>query len=129
MYMVDLKLVSCEKKYWDFIRVLRNCNIGFVEQVNITSDQQNTYMSKYNQFYWIGLKDDIPVGFVGHIEGDIRIAVDPDYQNCGIGSFLLNEFIKLNPDTFAKVKIGNEASIRLFEKCGFKKKFYLMEKS
>ena len=38
------------------------------------------------------------------------------------------EITKINPFAHAKVKLDNEASLRLFEKCGFKKKFYLLEK-
>jgi L-amino acid N-acyltransferase YncA len=28
---------------------------------------------------------------------------------------------------FAKVKVDNEASLKLFESCGFKKKFYILK--
>lgn len=41
---------------------------------------------------------------------------------------MINELIKFHPDAFEKVKLDNEASIRLFESCGFKKKYYLLEK-
>ena len=40
----------------------------------------------------------------------------------------LNEIMKIYPDAFAKIKIENEASLRLFESCGFKKKYYILEK-
>ena len=53
--MVDKKLVNCIEKYWDFVRVLRNTNTGFVEQVSITSEQQNKYMSKHSDNYKICL--------------------------------------------------------------------------
>ena len=36
--------------------------------------------------------------------------------------------MEMNADAFAKVKIENEASMRLFEACGFKKKYYILEK-
>jgi RimJ/RimL family protein N-acetyltransferase len=41
---------------------------------------------------------------------------------------MINEIMKLHPDAFAKVKLDNEASLRLFEKCGFKKRYYLLER-
>ena len=33
-----------------------------------------------------------------------------------------------HPASEAKVKIENEASIKLFESCGFKKKYYILER-
>jgi RimJ/RimL family protein N-acetyltransferase len=41
---------------------------------------------------------------------------------------MVNEIMKSHPNAQAKVKIQNEASRKLFEKCGFKMKYYLMEK-
>ena len=32
------------------------------------------------------------------------------------------------PNAMFKVKLDNEASVRLFESCGFKKKYYILEK-
>jgi len=32
------------------------------------------------------------------------------------------------PTSIAKVKIENEASLRLFESCGFKRKYFILEK-
>jgi len=49
MYMVkNLKLVECEEKYWEFIRLLRidpqNLS-GFVQTSDITPQQQKQYMT------------------------------------------------------------------------------------
>ena len=41
---------------------------------------------------------------------------------------MINELMKKHPEAIAKVKLDNEASIGLFEKAGFKKKYYLLEK-
>ena len=73
--MVDKKLVNCIEKYWDFVRVLRNTNIGFVEQVNITSEQQNKYMAKHSDNYKICLVNNVPAGFIGIVDNDIRFAL------------------------------------------------------
>ena len=74
------------------------------------------------------MQADNPVGFVGQIDGDIRVAVDPEYQGKGVGKFMINQIMKLHPESIAKVKLGNEASIRLFESCGFEKKYYILER-
>ena len=41
---------------------------------------------------------------------------------------MINKLMKRHPSAFAKVKIENEASMNLFEACGFKKKYYILEK-
>ena len=56
--MDELKLIVCEKKYWEFIRTLRSddrVQEGFIQRVNITKDQQIEYMKKYNDNYYICL--------------------------------------------------------------------------
>ena len=52
----------------------------------------------------------------------------PDFQKRGIGKFMINELMARHPQSVAKVKIENEASLRLFESAGFKKKYYILEK-
>ncbi len=41
---------------------------------------------------------------------------------------MINELMKLRPNSYAKVKLDNNASVKLFESCGFKKKYFLMER-
>jgi len=123
--------VENEEKYWEFIRKLRtNEEViqGFVQQGDINPEQQEIYMKKYGHMYYICILDDKPVGFIGVIDRDIRVATHPDFQKRGVGKFMINELMKLHPDSLAKVKVDNQASLRLFESCGFTKKFYLLEK-
>jgi len=78
--------------------------------------------------YRIAKGDGNPAGYVGVIEDDIRVCTHPDYQGKGIGKFMINEIMNEEPTAFAKVKMDNEASIKLFEACGFTKKFYILTK-
>lgn len=117
-----MELVKNEEKYWDFIRKLRTdpeIQHGFVEQVEITPDQQAKYMAKYNDCYYICLFIEKPIGFVGEVDGDIRVAVIHSYHKRGVGKFMINELMKLRPDSYAKMKHDNIASKKLFESCGF----------
>jgi len=126
-----MKLVKNEPRYYEFIRQLRNNEAvkgGFVHQEEITPQQQQIYMKKHSSSYYICLLGETPVGFVGQIGDDIRVATHPDFQGKNIGSFMINELMKKFPSSYAKVKIENEASLKLFEKCGFKKKYYILEK-
>ena len=129
--MVNRTLVKNDPQYWEFIRKLRNMDgvrQGFVSQQEIDPIEQARYMLKHNNDYWICLVDEIPAGYVGVIDNDIRVATHPDFQGKGVGAFMIDEIMKINPFAHARVKIDNEASLRLFEKCGFKKKFYLLER-
>jgi len=126
-----MELIKNGPKFWEFIRNLRNLEgvkQGFIEQKEITAVEQAEYMLKYNNEYWICLVDGKPAGYVGVIDDDIRVATHPDFQGQGVGSFMINQIMQLHPAAHAKVKLENEASLRLFEKCGFRKKFYLLER-
>ena len=126
------KFVKNEKKYWNFIRELRNdsrVQNGFVDELpQITEEQQNEYMKKYNDIFYVCIEGDLPVGYIRHLDGDIGVCTHPDYWGRGIGSFMIDELMKLHPNSYAKIKLDNEASIRAFEKVGFKKKYYILEK-
>ena len=118
-----MRLVKNEKRYWEFIRNLRNdpeIKVGFIEQGYITQEQQIEYMSTHNDSYYVCLFKGFPVGYVGDIQQDIRLASSPDCKRRGVGSFMLREFMKKRPGAYAKVLIDNEPSIKLFESVGFK---------
>tara|TARA_Y100000034_G_scaffold47685_1_gene58745 strand:+ start:2567 stop:2956 length:390 start_codon:yes stop_codon:yes gene_type:complete len=128
---MTLALVKNGPKFWEFIRNLRNLEgvkEGFVQQKEISSIEQAEYMLRYNNNYWVCLVEKHPAGYVGVIDDDIRVATHPDYQGQGVGAFMINQIVAIHPQAHAKVKLDNEASIRLFEKCGFKKKYYLLER-
>ena len=130
--MGNIILDTCKKEYWEFVRVLRNDRRvldGFIESTYITEQMQVKYMENHSQYYRIALVGNKPAGYVGVIEDDIRICTHPDFQGKGIGKFMINECGEIWPESFAKVKINNEASIKLFEACGFAKKFYVLTKN
>lgn len=125
------ELVECTKDYWEFIRNLRNdtrVTSGFIKSQFISKEMQERYMNLNSINYRILLYDKKPVGYVGVIDDDFRICVDPEYQGKGLAKFMLLEAIKIWPSAMAKIKIGNTASIRLFESCGFEKQFYLLSR-
>ena len=126
-----MKLVKNKYIYWEFIRNLRNLDgvrQGFIEQEYISREHHENYMKKNSTFFYIVLDKSIPICYIGNIDNDIRVATHPDHQGKGAATFAVNELMKIHPKAMAKVKIHNQASLRLFEKCGFKKKYYLLEK-
>lgn len=125
-------LVKNNYIYWEFIRNLRNLDgvrEGFIEQDIISSEDHQEYMKKYSDCFHICLIDKIPAGYVGVIQDDIRVATHPNFQGQGVGKFMINQIMNINPNAYAKVKIDNQASLRLFKACGFEKKYYLLEKT
>ena len=119
----SLKLVQCTEEYWEFVRILRTDprNIdGFIEHNDITVEDQKKYMEKYWKNYWICIDDTGPLGYIGEINGDIRVCADHDVKGQGISKFMVKELLKLRPNVYAKVKIENIPSQKLFESVGFK---------
>lgn len=128
---MKLELVNCNENYYQFIRELRihPDNIqGFIVQGTITSDEQKEYMKKNEKDYYVCLSDKEPVGFVGVIENDIRVATKPEYKKKGIAKFMIDEVMKIYPNAKAKIKSNNVASISLFKSCGFETEFVIMKK-
>lgn len=119
---MELNLVANEEKYYNFIRLLRTHpenQVGFLEKVEITQEQQNDYMSKYGKYYYVCLENEMPLGYVGVVDNDIRICTDPKFKKKGIGFFMLNEVMKIHPNATAKILKNNLSSLNLFTKCGF----------
>ena len=126
-----LELVKNEPKYWEFIRTLRNderVKEGFIQQEEIQPEQHINFMMRYGKYFYLCLADGHPAGFIRVLGEDIGVCTHPDFQKRGVGKFMVNEMMRLEPGSVAKIKLENEASIRLFESCGFVKKYYLLEK-
>ena len=119
-----MRLVKNSEEHWEFIRLLRNNPIvkkGFIEQGHISIMDQDAYMSKYGDHYYVCLIGSMRVGYIGEIDLDIRLAVHPAFQQLGVGLFMLDAFMKIEPEATAKVLVGNEASKKLFLSSGFEK--------
>ena len=124
-----MELVLCNPEYWEIVYSLRiNFKESFLTQKYFSLSEHEEFMSKNSQNYYICLLDKKPIGFIGTVSGDVRIAVCELYQKKGVGKFMLEKFLEKHPKGYARIKIDNEKSIKLFESCGFKKKHYILEK-
>lgn len=125
-----IEIVPNEPRYFEFIRNLRNdprVKDGFIEEGHITQAQQTSYMADHSAEYVVALADGVPAGYGGSVAGDIRVCTHPDFQGRGIGAALVQEVLARFPGSSAKVKAGNEASLRLFESLGFETTYVIME--
>ena len=126
---MKLELVECSEEYWEYVRLLRmNPKVvnSFIQTADISTEQQISYMKNYSCFYRIALLDRKPCGYVGVIDNDIRVCTDPEYQGLGIGKFMIEEIKNIWPNGIAKIKVANEASLKLFESCGYRVEYYLL---
>ena len=117
-----MRLVKNEEKYWEFIRNLRNdpeVKRGFINQTHISKEDQEIYMDLHPDSYYVLLDDNRPVGYIGEVDDDIRLAVSKNEQRRGYARKMLDIFMKLHPRAKAKVLHRNTPSLRLFESCGF----------
>lgn len=123
MVTTKMQLVSCDPKYWEFVRQLRvdpRVQDGFLQQhASITQEQQHRYMTNNSHNYRVCLVDQTPAGYIGVLDNDIRICTHPDFQRRGVAKFMVKAMMQLYPHAVARIKISNKASLALFTRCGF----------
>mgnify|MGYP001176175967 FL=1 len=124
---MELVIKKSENKDWDFIRLLRNqCSDGFFSNEEITTKEHELFMSKHGENHLIAFGESGErIGFIGHVRGDVRLAVSPEHRKKGVAKKMLKCLIDFFPETKmrAQAKKGNEASINTFLSLGWKKKF------
>jgi GNAT superfamily N-acetyltransferase len=123
-----MELVPCTEPYWEFVRLLRmdeRVAHGFIQNADITPEQQKKYMAVHWTKFFIALVDEVPAGFVGCVDDEIRVCTHPDFQKRGVGVFMMREIMKRFPSALAKVKIENEASRRMMEASGLAVRFVI----
>lgn len=76
-------------------------------------------MKNHNKDYKVCILNNIPVGFIGEVDFDLRLAVHERYQNKGVAKYMLKNF-KTKKHTIGKVKKDNIHSKSLFISCGWK---------
>ena len=127
--MLEIRPASYDFEEWKKILNIRNLTRqGFGNTEKISVDTHFYFMKEHYSNYVVALMDDELVGFGGVVADDIRVAVHPDHQGMGIGKNIISFLSFKFPEAFAKVKVDNEASIKLFESCGFEKTWYILEK-
>jgi ribosomal protein S18 acetylase RimI-like enzyme len=115
-----MHLVRVGKDYnlGEYVRYLRNCpdfKSSFIQQEDITEQQQIEYMSTHGEDYWVCYDKWQPVGFIGVVDSDLRLAVHPEYQKYEYGTFMINEMKKMYNFT-VKVRKDNHISQKFFTK-------------
>lgn len=131
-FRTKLRMEECSQEYWEFVRLLRmNAAVkdGFVEDAKISAEDQIQYMKNHALAYRVCLYDQVPCGYIGVVENDLRICVSPEFWGKGVGSFMIEQTKDIWPNPQVKIKFSNIASINLFKKNGFTEKFVILEKN
>jgi len=124
-----MEIVECEVCHWDDVLEIRNENReGFGNSDVIPPEDHFEYMTRHSKNYLICVHLKKVIGFIGHLENDIRLGTRKEHQRRGVAKLMVESFMEKYPEAFAKIKLDNEASLKLFEKCGFKKKYFVLEK-
>lgn len=120
---MTMRLVAYEPTYLMTVYNIRtdpaNAD-GFFDKRPIDLHTHMSFMATHGKDYRICLYDDTPVGFIGCVNDDIRIGVDPACKNLGVGTFMLTSTRILWPTAKAKILRHNYPSLMLFQKCGWK---------
>lgn len=114
-----LDLVRVAPQHYDFVRNLRmdpRVSGSFLEEANITEEDQQKYMDEHGRNYYVCLSYGTPVGYAGVVENDIRICTQPEYFGIGVASFMLEFIKKMYPHATGQIKGDNYPSQRLFDK-------------
>jgi len=115
-----MQLIPITGDYYEFVREMRMHpkNVaGFLEDADISPEDQIEYMKKYGENYFVALSQGEPVGYVGVIDNDIRICTHPQHQGKGVGRFMLSEIMKLYPQATGQILKENLSSRKLFNFC------------
>lgn len=132
--MVVIKKVNSIKDFLYILELRNNSKDNFFNTNLISKEEHLKFMDTYKDMYYIAydINDDnkIKLGFIGHVNGDIRLVVEPTFRNKGFGSKIIQKFLEIDHEQNlkAQIKIENISSINAFKKAGFKPKYIVMEK-
>ena len=109
---------------WEFISEVRNASSEcFFSEGYIYPDEHEDFMKKHGINYFVGRNQNDKIGFIGEVDGDIRLAIAPRFRGKRLATAMLIFFQEnLALKTLkAKVKANNYASIKTFERAGWVK--------
>jgi len=125
-----LSFRTVKKNDWEFILKLRNESYKYFKEQKskIKFEEHIEYMKKQtsnpNFFHWIITNNIEDIGYIRILEEDISFMMKKEFQNKGFGTESLKLLLKqdrIPEKLIGRVDIKNLASIRAFEKAGFKK--------
>jgi len=107
-------------EHYEAIRLIRNENReAFWCTKEVEYETHQIFMNLHSSTYRVALDKSGVVGFVGHVEGDLRIACTLSHQGSGLACFMFSAFLKDYPFITVRVRRSNVRSLAFFKKLGY----------
>jgi hypothetical protein len=112
-------LQKVQPEHYEAILLIRNSHSeAFLSTEQINWETHKMFMDRHSHTYRVAIHVDQVVGFVGHVNGDFRIACDVTYQGRGLAHFMYSVFMSEFPSLTVRVKRSNFRSLAFFKKVG-----------
>jgi len=117
-----MALVPASSDFFEPIRSLRNkVSNGFLNTEEVDCATHQRFMSKHASTYRVAIDSKrMFVGFIGHVDGDLRLATEPSEMRKGVATFMYNVFIREFSGLSVKILKSNVKSRQFFMKLGWK---------
>lgn len=116
----ELRYEAADYRYWEYIRLVRNANgkcFGNSDEVEV--EEHYKFMSNHAGTYRVVLQGDEFMGFIGHVNNDVRLATNS--KGKGVAKYMWDRFIEefASIDLEVKVLKDNGRSLSFFRKQGY----------
>lgn len=130
MENLQFKKVGNNSSSREYVRILRNYYKDyFINNQEIDLETHENFMNLHSEHYYLLTKEVPPydinnldktnellIGFIGVVDGDVRLAVHPLFLKQGYGKKMLEFITKEYPNCHSKVKKDNASNLFLFER-------------
>mmetsp|Transcript_1662 Transcript_1662/g.3039 ORF Transcript_1662/g.3039 Transcript_1662/m.3039 type:complete len:238 (+) Transcript_1662:2096-2809(+) len=117
-----ITIIPAIEPYWECIRQLRNENKeSFIHTHEVTKNEHWSFMGKYYTTYRVAIDEKGQfLGFVGHVNHDLRVAVCKEARGSGLAIFMVDVLEEEEGvDCFNyKIKADNKRSMAFAAKHG-----------
>jgi len=116
----SIHLVPAKEDHWEAIRLLRNENSDcFTHDKEISREEHWNFMRKHWNTYRIAVQQEAFVGFIGHVNRDVRLATSTKSKGKGVAQFMWKSFEQEVGDLDVKVLLNNQRCLSFFFKLGY----------
>jgi hypothetical protein len=122
----DWTLRPASPEVWEDIRQIRNAHRFRFQQTDvIDAATHRSFMQKHWSTYRVAVAVDHNgdservIGFIGQVQGDVRIGSHPEYLRIGVGKYMLRCLLRDNPDVTLKARRENHACLALTRSFGY----------
>ncbi len=98
------------------------------EQREFSYEEHLKYWQTFHGFAYIIIHNEKKIGLLRDETQELSIQILPEYWNMGIGSKVISDYCDGKQGFHARIKNNNIASVKIFEKAGFKHHHIVLKK-